>query len=430
MSTIEAPLTIFTTYGRVYDTLDSMLCQGKNHRIGCHCQELRSLYGSLLFKCNRVACYYHRKGFENSQDRDRHLREHERPFKCPKAACLYGDVGFKSQANLAQHMEESHRNVKLTEIKHPPIQEIDSESLEAVLTEAINAGEAEFVSRFLGSIPQGFADKLYLMALNHSNSAVVEMFLRFGMSPDRVYLWRPSEETEETDHYQIPLICAVRACKLDIVKCLLTWRCDFYHQNSHSEGFRDDLVVDERWIYGVKWALDHALILRSTRRCLETVQVLKDHGYDLSKRGRHISEHIRSSDCQGDEDVINLIEIFMGLPASGDTYNSLLSYVAQYRPSIAVITYLLQKGADVNSRGNSDRTIRGTALYYACTKTSENAAYMTKFLLESGADPALKVGGRLPGRQRGAKNISKWLGVTWEELVEATSHKRQTRSSS
>src|SRR2546423_500323 len=114
MSTTEAPLTIFTTYGRVYDTLDSMLCQGKKHRLGCHCQELRSLYGSLLFKCDRVACYYHRKGFENSQDRDRHLQEHERPFKCPKAACFYGDVGFKSQANLAQHMEKSHQNEKLT----------------------------------------------------------------------------------------------------------------------------------------------------------------------------------------------------------------------------------------------------------------------------------------------------------------------------
>jgi hypothetical protein len=427
MSTIEAPLTIFTTYGRVYDTLDSMLCQGKKHRVGCHCQELRSLYGSLLFKCNRVACYYHRKGFENSQDRDRHLQEHERPFKCPKAACLYGDIGFKSQANLAQHMEESHRNEKLTEIKHPPIQEIDSESLEAVLTEAINAGEAEFVSRFLGSIPERLADKLYLMALNHSNSAVVEIFLRSGMSPDRVYL---RGHSEEADNYQIPLICAVRACKLDIVKCLLTWRCDFYHQNSHSEGFRDDLVVNKHQNYRAKWALDHALILRSTRRCLETVQMLKDYGYDISKRVQSISAHIWSSDCQGDEDVINLIEIFMGLPNSGATYNSLLSCVVRYRPSIAVVTYLLQKGADVNSRGNSDLTIRGTALYFACTKTSENAAYMTKFLLESGADPALKVGGRLPGGQRGAKNISKWLGVTWEELVEATSHKRQTRPSS
>jgi hypothetical protein len=427
MSTIEAPLTIFTTYGRVYVTLDSMLCQGKKHRLGCHCQKLRSLYGSLLFKCDRVACYYHRKGFENSQDRDRHLQEHERPFKCPKAACLYGDVGFKSQANLAQHMEESHRNEELTEIKHPPIQEIDSESLEAVLTEAINAGEAEFVSRFLGSIPERLADELYLMALNHSNSAVVEIFLRSGMSPDRVYLGRHSEET---DNYQIPLICAVRAGKLDIVKCLLTWRCDFYHRSSHNKGFRGDLVTYDRWHGAQKSALDHALKLRSTRRCLETVQVLKDHGYDISKEVQKISSHIYTSDCQGDEDVIKLIEIFMGLPDSGDTYNSLLSGVAQYRPSIAVITYLLQKGADVNSRGDSDRTIRGTALYYACTKTSENAAYMTKFLLESGADPALKVGGRLPGERRGAKNISKWLGVTWEELVEATSHKRQTRPSS
>lgn len=426
MSTIEAPLTIFTTYGRVYDTLDSMLCQGKKHRLGCHCQELRSLYGSLLFKCDRVACYYHRKGFENSQDRDRHLQEHERPFKCPKAACLYGDVGFKSQANLAQHMKESHRNEKLTEIKHPPIQEIDSESLEAVLTEAINAGEAEFVSRFLGSIPERLADELYLMALNHSNSAVVEIFLRSGMSPDRVYLGRHSEET---DNYQIPLICAVRACKLDIVKCLLTWRCDFYRQSSHSKGLNFDLR-DRRWIFAQKSALDHALMLRSTRRCLETVQVLKDHGYDISKRVLNISDHIHSGDCQGDEDVISLIEIFMGLPNSGDTYNSLLSSVAQYHPSIAVITYLLQKGADVNSRGHSDLSTRGTALYYACTKTSQNAAYMTKFLLESGADPALKVGGRLPGERRGAKNISKWLGVTWEELVEATSHKRQTRPSS
>ena len=53
-----------------------------------------------------------------------------------------------------------------------------------------------------------------------------------------------------------------------------------------------------------------------------------------------------------------------------------------------------------------------------------------KFLLEKGANPELgwkrsnKTGIVRPGQEKGAKEISRWLGVTWEELVYNTTGRK------
>lgn len=120
-----------------------------------------------------------------------------------------------------------------------------------------------------------------------------------------------------------------------------------------------------------------------------------------------------------------------------------LRNVAETTCSVVLAKALLECGADVDFRFNDRRQAR-TPLHVAATKSNAEAANLMKFLLESGADPnasaEVKRGlvkrdwrargsyqreeTRTPSMERGAQNISKWLGMTWDQLVRSTEAQR------
>lgn len=90
--------------------------------------------------------------------------------------------------------------------------------------------------------------------------------------------------------------------------------------------------------------------------------------------------------------------------------------IAKTTCSVHLAKWLIDRGADIDHR------MRGqgpTPLRYAARKTTAAAAEFMKLLLFHGADPeANSSRARLPIRQeKGALGISKWLGVSWDELV-------------
>lgn len=108
-----------------------------------------------------------------------------------------------------------------------------------------------------------------------------------------------------------------------------------------------------------------------------------------------------------------------------------LRLVAQNNCSIVLAKALLELGANVNFR-KGNRVSAMTPLHHAARKTSAEAAELTKFLLLSGADPAIsaRIKGKVvdPSMERGARNISKWLGMTWDELVRLAQEERKKSS--
>ena len=69
---------------------------------------LRECYGPISFKCSVVGCPHNDAGFEKLQERDSHVRSHNRPFKCPELGCFYREAGFANNRSLSQHTSQCH----------------------------------------------------------------------------------------------------------------------------------------------------------------------------------------------------------------------------------------------------------------------------------------------------------------------------------
>jgi hypothetical protein len=118
-----------------------------------------------------------------------------------------------------------------------------------------------------------------------------------------------------------------------------------------------------------------------------------------------------------------------------------LKTVAETTCSIVLAKTLVECGANVNFKRTANLSER-TALHVAAMKTTVAAAELMKLLLLSGADPNIsaRIKGdrfqgkrrpretRTPSMERGAQNISKWLGMTWDQLVKWAEEQRRKRS--
>jgi hypothetical protein len=110
----------------------------------------------------------------------------------------------------------------------------------------------------------------------------------------------------------------------------------------------------------------------------------------------------------------------MGSSYCGDT----LVNIARISCDIDMAKALLRGGVKVDYR-RSDHY--ASALHHAARKTTVEAAELVKFLLLCGANPDLESSrSKMKIRdEKGAKNISKHLGVSWDELVAQTKKQRE-----
>jgi hypothetical protein len=100
----------------------------------------------------------------------------------------------------------------------------------------------------------------------------------------------------------------------------------------------------------------------------------------------------------------------------------ILPSIADSSCCINLARYAIQHGCGVDTQSSYNSL---TALQVASRKTTQEAAYLMEFLLLQGADPNKRTAKRRIGDEKGAQGISKWLGLTWEQLVESTAEERQ-----
>jgi len=311
-------------------------------------------------------------------------------------------MGFKTENSLRQHIDECHKAQALSKNIQPSIQDIEPDQLEALLTDAVTACEVEYVRRFLPIASDEISNKLYMEAVTKSTAAMVELFINSGKDINKILLHPGS-----LNDYEVPLIEAVKAKNVEVAKFLLDHGCDIYGKP----------------FWTVRTALDHAMEIPEIDMSMEMINLLIDHGIDLVNR-KNLLTSLIPSDSGQDSQTIKRLELFKFALAKRDDFNDVLIKLAKKNCSIDIAKFLLRNGANINTRGSERNLGRGTPLYYAAGGTTVEAAQLAKFLLESGADPSANVRGRTAGERPGAQRISKWLGMTWDELVESTAAAR------
>lgn len=123
-----------------------------------------------------------------------------------------------------------------------------------------------------------------------------------------------------------------------------------------------------------------------------------------------------------------------------DWASSSLRHVAQFGCSVTLATYLVRKGAMIDFLPH--RKAARTALHLAACHATAEGAELMRFLLFAGADPEATPYVHVEDSslertqdktkrirdEKGAKIIQRWLGKSWDDLVEETKHIRNQKA--
>ena len=414
--------------------LDEKACPAglhKQHTIGselCFRDVIYLNYGPQPFKCVFVGCKFHRIGFEDNGLRQAHFNDHDRPWKCDVPSCEYSEIGFISRPMREEHLDKFHQRdqpdqtiLTSNELSHDQtmsliIALIRADKVQAVqllipklslnvrhsdfnsfLTEIASSGSPQMVRVALDTLAvecdgfrgSGIYKYLLLPAVRTGNYAAME--------------WVVSDTSDWKSHYSMHMV-------------------DVLAEALHSGWFRRilDTLEPVNIVYFTDWwysrsACFQPKVIAATRNCSEREDKLISMWNKLEKMDKA-----------------------KGVLSTG------LSSVAKTTCSLKLASALIELGANVNV-GEFKKNCPTPLHRAAMQDTMENARFM-QFLLLHGANPDVdyrKADGyemqTVNGSNRrvfrfkvvqvseeeGPKGLSKWLGRSWEELVEET---REARS--
>ena len=295
-------------------------------------------------------------------------------------------MGFASQARLNVHLRHHEKQITSPTAR---LAEVDNnDDVEIILLDAVEADDLDLVQDFIADVAR-FYDKLLKKAVKFSSCEMLEVLLNACNSIENI------ESTA--------LAYAVDADNLEASRMLL-------HLGA-SPNLR---------LFGYA-----CMSLAMTRKSPEMIKLLLPYnpvqGY--WKQHKLLCSMIPSQEQASLEArVIQCLSLLRDWTREENAFENCFTANAERCCSIAIADYLLRNGVTVDSRPNGSNT----ALRCASSKKDKSAAELMKFLLESGADPdnAKPRANSQPLKDRpGPRNISKWLGISWEQLVEESRKK-------
>lgn len=381
-----------------------MLCETNNHLPDCSCQELKTLYGSNLYKCDRPGCLLYRIGFDTAAERNEHVRRHTRPFKCQIPNCPYTEFGFATANQLAAHSTQAHEerpSIATTEWK-----ELSSEdAIRAILIDAVKENDLSiirerdkevkkftlsllltayqerssevmikhlletFSKSFFGSvqlIPMiSLIDKIFEASVNHGNYDV------FRGPNELLTFWKYHTRHRSVSQRTGPFHLVGSTRCVDLIEAILS-------ATNHPE--RSDLVVSS--------------LLEFSPLCLSIVPSEPD-----------TQEELLALEC---------LSRVKSHPLFPTVLHALFISVGKGCCSIAIAEFLLANGANIDW---STTIVSQMPIVFAARKTSKEAARFIEFLVRKGATTPMRVRGKDFRDLPGPRNIQNWIGITWDELA-------------
>lgn len=423
----QDPLSTWTTSHRIHQAMDKTLCdrpsvecQSMDEKVHENCACILYWYGQRPFKCKYPRCEFWRQGFQTRARRNHHELSHETPLKCDVPGCKFGRIGFLSEKMREKHRQEGHT-------PDPPqprfdVQNLDKDSLEPLLHYLVAGDQVEHVQKILSNLPNPDTYK----------TQDLRMLASFAASPTMLQLlWSISKEDQIECTIQ-----SIQGRNAMTMEYNLNGLHEPFHQISLRGTFEDSsilfLLVSKNWVEGM------TMWCKRIKRHMEAETGVL-HREKASNRAYRLFGDRRLMKEAGkypfEEQTMKILWNDTGLLAHTNTRqwaSRTLRYVAHFGCSVTLAAELLSKGADINfRRGNHERSI----LQCAATQDSAGGARMMEFLLFRGADPEaiqhvppISENNLRPREghmkfirdEQGAKNIQKWLGKSWDDLLEET----------
>ncbi|KAF3066316.1 hypothetical protein CFAM422_009490 [Trichoderma lentiforme] len=398
--------TTATISKMLYAQFDKFQCQTQQHTDQCLCFVLRRHYGQRLYKCGFFSCSFHRYGFNTQLLRESHKKTHDLPWKCDISSCHYSKVGFVSKSMRDRHLElhqaetQDNSTNEGTLLLNPK-----SGDILPLLFDLIAIDDVESVEKlppFSDTIKNDATELLKFVA--HSGSAAMT---------EMIYSKDIRNPTSTRDWYDI-ILAGVTGQNVESLSVLLS---GLYHVDI-KRNCRESYI-------GLHFKLLGHSITTGSMELIQTVETYLKRVFP--KNGRNVLSIFLSSSvikatarCPEREDyLINAWSIHNAVNASHWDLLATLSHIAKSTCSIRLARVLLQSRVDIN-QGSGKAPIR--PLHWAARHDSVEAAEFIKFLLYQGANPDICDGIR---EEKCVKNISNWLGISWDDLIQKVKEDRE-----
>ncbi|RGP60195.1 zinc finger protein [Fusarium sporotrichioides] len=104
-----------------------------------------ALCGPLRYKCRKPWCQYFSRGFEDAQQQQIHVNQHELPFTCNHQGCFATEVGFEKECDLKNHTRRWHPKNDISLFPKPKHQATNH----AEILKAVQRGDLDTVKTFI-----------------------------------------------------------------------------------------------------------------------------------------------------------------------------------------------------------------------------------------------------------------------------------------
>ena len=365
--------------------------------------------------------------------RSSHEKHHHRPWKCNVPTCEYASGGFLSRKMRDDHLNRYHQTQK----PKPDVAPIhsDPDEIEPLLADLIQANSVDAVRALLPSfleLPWTAQRELQMLAAAYGSLSLLDLIIGAGKSDQLSLADSPSALPDAASR----AIGSHNSKALEFILfnfCLdkALWIKNFEQILRHV-WHSDSMDIHHVW---ENYATNVRLTFKDAAGPKESLRFAKIH------TSRYILSAV-VNDPYNEQMMLRLWKkksVAKALRQNPDCLGIALNNVAVLCCSVQLAQYLIEAGAKVDYRMNDNWM---TALHHAARKSSVESAEFMRLLLQCGADPdgftnLVKgtVGDRSRSRRReyirdekGAKEISKWLGITWDELVAQTKREREEQS--
>ncbi|KAF4502250.1 Nacht domain [Fusarium agapanthi] len=381
-------------------------------------------YGPRYFKCGFLGCKYRRYGFETKASRQAHEKHHQKPWNCDYPGCRYVSKGFVSRKMRDYHLKHGHTNVHAIDphLPHAGLpEEFEDEEIQPLMFDLIHTDQVAIIMSLiprLAGVGRSVQREFSIHAARMGSYSILQLFHRCGLLTSAFMVngslnWKAFSDLAGN---------AIQSESVSLSKLLLCW---ITAQEITVQGFEKGnfqlALKDILWtIIEVKsqelfdlWKLDLATGFGVIGAAADAAQGLAFQAV--------IARTDNIPNCE--RMLLDIWDEFRVLDTIKPRERSkILSRIADSSCPISLTQYALNHGCLVDGRYNSAFP---TALHVAARRTTREAANLMEFLLLQGADPNKGTKTKRIGDEKGAQQVSKWLGLTWEQLVEKATETRQ-----